>query len=101
MNNEKREFRQLKREIKKAGNRKMRRQLNRQLAQDPESAAEVEFDYGRNSSAPLNGNDRDSTRRRKSQTQDDETDEFDGIAQDALSENAPSDPPTDRSQDQM
>ena len=34
------------------------------LATTLKSAAEVEFDFGRDSSAGLNGNDRDATRRR-------------------------------------
>lgn len=64
MNDDKRLYRTLKRDIKKAGNRKRRRTLDRALARDPERASEVEFDYGRDSSATLNGNDRDATRKR-------------------------------------
>ena len=58
MNDDKRRQRELKREVKKAGNRKRRRHLDRQLARDPENAHEAEFDYGRDSSAGLNGLDR-------------------------------------------
>ena len=58
MDQDKRRQRELKREIKRAGNRKRRRSLARNLEANPE----VEFDYGRDSSAPLNGNDRDATR---------------------------------------
>jgi hypothetical protein len=65
MNDDKRKQRQLKRDIKKAGNRKRRQGLKRQLAVDPESAAEGEPDVGRFRSADLNGNDRDATRRRE------------------------------------
>ncbi len=50
--------------MKQAGNRKRRLHLKRTLRDNPEGAAEVEFDYGRDSSAGLNGNDRDATRRR-------------------------------------
>jgi len=63
-NDDKRRLRQLKRDIKQAGNRKRRQHLKRTLRDDPDGAAEVEFDFGRDSSAGLNGNDKDSTRRR-------------------------------------
>jgi hypothetical protein len=66
MNDDKRQTRQLKRDIKKAGNRKRRQQLKRDLARNPEDAANTEVDFGSDSSAPLNGIDRDATRRRKS-----------------------------------
>jgi hypothetical protein len=65
MNDDKRQYRQMKRDIKKAGNRKRRRQLARDLADNPEEAARTTFDFGRDTSAPLNGNDNDATRRRK------------------------------------
>jgi hypothetical protein len=58
MSDNKREFRQLKREIKKAGNRKMRRQLQRELRDNPTEAQWTEFDYGMFSSKSLNGIDR-------------------------------------------
>jgi hypothetical protein len=61
----KRELRQLKRQIKKAGNRKRRQTLKRALTENPEEAAHTEFEFGRDSSAGLNGIDRDSTRRRQ------------------------------------
>jgi hypothetical protein len=64
MNDDKRQQRQMKRDIKKAGNRKRRQHLKRDLARNPEEAAATCFDFGRDSSAPLNGNDKDSTRRR-------------------------------------
>ena len=64
MNDEKRRHRQMKRDIKKAGTRSTRRQLKRQLSEDPTHAHEGEVEYGRNSSASLNGNDSDGTRRR-------------------------------------
>jgi hypothetical protein len=62
---DKRGYRKLKREIKKAGNRKRRQHLKRALSEHPEEAAHAEFDFGRDSSATLNGNDRDATRRRE------------------------------------
>jgi hypothetical protein len=65
MDQEKRRHRQLKRDIKKAGNRQRRRSLARDLRDDPEGAAHSEFDFGHNSSTPFNGNDHDATRRRQ------------------------------------
>jgi hypothetical protein len=59
---DKRRLRKLKRDIKRSGNRKRRQHLKRTLADNPEGAAEVEFDFGRDSSEFLNGNDRDGTR---------------------------------------
>jgi len=57
----------LKRDIKKAGNRQRRQALKRDLQRNPREAAWSEHDFGRNSSAPLNGIDQDATRRRHSQ----------------------------------
>jgi hypothetical protein len=65
MDQDKRQYRQLKRDIKQAGNRKRRQHLKRQLVENPEEAAHAEFDFGRDSSAGLNGIDRDATRRRR------------------------------------
>ncbi len=59
----KRELRQEKREIKRAGSKRRRRQLKQQLAEHPEDAAHAEFDFGRYESSPLNGMDHDATRR--------------------------------------
>jgi hypothetical protein len=64
MDQEKRRHRELKRDIKKSGNRKRRQYLKRQLAENPEDASYAEFDYDRDSSAGLNGIDQDATRRR-------------------------------------
>ncbi len=64
MDQDKRRYRQLKRDIKKAGNRARRRHLQRELTDNPEGAARNDFDFGRKSSAWLNGNDHDATRRR-------------------------------------
>jgi hypothetical protein len=64
MDQDKRFYRKLKRDVKRAGTRKLRRHLQRELADNPEEAARTDFDYGRQSSASLNGNDRDATRRR-------------------------------------
>lgn len=61
---DKRRLRKLKRDLKRAGNKARRQQLKRTLTDTPELAADVEFDFGRRSSAGLNGLDRDATRRR-------------------------------------
>lgn len=59
----KRELRKLKRTIKRVGSKHRRRDLKRQLADNPEGAATAEENVGRYSSEGLNGLDRDSTRR--------------------------------------
>lgn len=61
---EKRQFRKLKRDVKRAGNKRRRRHLKRELTANPESASFSEFHFGRDSSAPLNGMDHDATRLR-------------------------------------
>jgi hypothetical protein len=55
---DKRRVRVLKRTIKKAGNRKRRQHLKNTLRDDPASAADADFNFGRDSSASLNGADR-------------------------------------------
>ena len=60
----KRELRKLKRTLKRAGSKHRRRDLKRQLADDPEGAADAEEDFGRFSSQILNGLDQDATRTR-------------------------------------
>jgi hypothetical protein len=67
MDQDKRRFRKLKRDVKQAGNRKRRRALQRDLRDNPADAAPTDADVslGRDSSAGLNGNDHDATRRRK------------------------------------
>jgi len=70
MDQEKRRHRELKRDIKKAGKRKVRQALKRDLERNPEEAAHAEIDYGRDSSVPLNGNDRDATRQRKNEEEE-------------------------------
>jgi hypothetical protein len=56
---DKRSIRILKRAIKKAGNRKRRNHFKRALNDE----SREEFAFGRDSSAALNGNDHDATRR--------------------------------------
>ncbi len=64
MDQDKRRYRQLKRDVKRAGNKRRRLHLKRDLADKPEEAHHSEFDFGRDSSQGLNGMDRDATRRR-------------------------------------
>ena len=59
----KRELRKLKRTLKRAGSKHRRRDLKRQLAEDPEGAADAEETFGRYSSQNLNRLDQDATRR--------------------------------------
>jgi hypothetical protein len=60
---DKRKYRKLKRDIKRAGNKRRRRYLKRDLTQNPEEAPNSDFHFGRDSSAGLNGLDQDATRR--------------------------------------
>ena len=64
MDQQKRQLRKLKRELKKAGGKRRRQQLKRDLCAKPEEAHHSDFDFGRAASATLNGMDKDATRRR-------------------------------------
>jgi len=64
MEPDKRELRKLKRIIKRAGSKHRRREFKRQISENPEEAAFMDENFGRNSSAAMNGLDRDATRRR-------------------------------------
>ncbi len=64
MDQEKRQLRKLKREIKRAGNKRRRQHLKRDLAERPDEAPSSEYNFRRDSSEGLNGMDRDATRRR-------------------------------------
>jgi hypothetical protein len=64
MDPDKRKLRKLKREIKRAGSKRRRQHLKRELSTNPEDAPYSEFDFGSDSSATLNGMDQDATRRR-------------------------------------
>jgi hypothetical protein len=72
MDQEKRRHRELKREVKKAGNRRRRQHLKRDLRDNPEDAAHTEPDVGRHRSSGLNGIDRDATRRSTPHPRDEE-----------------------------
>jgi hypothetical protein len=65
MRDDKRQLRKLKRDIKRAGNKRRRQHFKRDLVENPEEAPHSEFDFGSDSSATLNAMDNDATRRRK------------------------------------
>jgi len=65
MDQEKRRLRQLKRDIKRAGKKKRRGQLKRDMRENPEEAHWSEETVGRNSSQFLNRLDNDAKRRPK------------------------------------
>jgi hypothetical protein len=60
----KKQLRQTKRTLKNAGNRRRRRELKRDLEENPDDPM-MEYDLDRFRSDGLNGVDRDSTRRKK------------------------------------
>lgn len=62
---DKRKLRELKRTLKKRGNKHRRAELKRDLADNPDEAANSEEKLGRFRSDTFNGLDRDSTRRRE------------------------------------
>ena len=62
---DKRMMRDLKRALKKRGNKHRRAELKRNLAENPEEAAHAEEDLGGYRSDALNKLDNDSTRRKK------------------------------------
>lgn len=62
---DKRMLRELKRVLKKAGNKHRRQALKQQLRVNPDEAAHAEEGFGRHSSAGLNGLDDDSTRKKE------------------------------------
>ena len=59
---QKRELRQLKREIKRKGGKIRRRQLKRGLIDNPEDAQDTVVDFGRFESKVMNGFDRQPAR---------------------------------------
>jgi len=65
MDQDKRRLRKLKRDVKRAGNKRRRRQLQRDLVENPEDAPFSQFEFGRDSSAGFNGMDQDATRRKR------------------------------------
>ena len=65
MDREKRRHRQLKRHVKKVGSKRRRRELQRDLIDNPAEAHWSEEQLGRYRSKDLNGIDRDATRRQE------------------------------------
>ncbi|MCE9529860.1 MAG: hypothetical protein K8T89_01770 [Planctomycetes bacterium] len=61
----KRQLRKMKKVLKRSGSKHRRRDLKRQLAENPEVAAEAVEDLGSDRSIGFNGMDEDSTRKRK------------------------------------
>ena len=64
---DKRQIRKLKRDIKKAGNKKRRQRLKSDLRDNPTEAHWSEESVGKSRSETLNGLDEDSTRQRDHQ----------------------------------
>lgn len=62
---DKRKMREIKRAVKKRGNKHRRAELKRALSENPEEAAHAEEDLGGYNSSALNKLDNDSTRRKK------------------------------------
>ncbi len=71
MDQDKRKYRKLKRDLKRAGNKRRRQHFKRDLTEHPDEAPFSEFEFGRDSSAGLNGLDHDATRRRSEKPSDD------------------------------
>lgn len=67
---DKRKMREVKRAVKKRGNKHRRQELKKSLTENPDEAAHAEENLGRFRSDALNGLDRDSTRRKKSGEED-------------------------------
>ena len=67
---DKRMLRDLKRALKKRGNKHRRAELKKNLATNPDEAAHAEEDLGRYRSDTLNKLDNDSTRKKKNDTKD-------------------------------
>jgi hypothetical protein len=63
---EKRKLRELKRALKKRGNKHRRQQLKRDLNEHPDEAAHSEEKLGRWKSSTFNGMDQDATRKKDS-----------------------------------
>jgi hypothetical protein len=70
MEPEKRQLRKLKRDLKRAGNKRRRQHLKRELADNPDEAPHSEYDFRGLSSEPYNALDQDRTRRRDDEPRD-------------------------------
>jgi len=69
---DKRKLRELKRVLKKRGNKHRRQELKKSLSENPDEATDATGELGRHRSADYNGIDRDSTRRRKKEESEEE-----------------------------
>ena len=69
---DKRKLREIKRALKKRGNKHRRQQLKKDLAENPEDAAHSEEDLGGYRSDTLNKLDNDSTRRKRDEKDEEE-----------------------------
>lgn len=65
---EKRELREIKRALKRAGNKSRRRHFQKDLLDNPEEAHHSEYDFGQKSSAAFNGLDTNAKKRRKNRS---------------------------------
>ncbi len=63
---DKRFYRELKRKIKRVGNKRRRKAEKRSLEENPTDAHWTEYEFGQNSSKWLNGMDEDKTRHENS-----------------------------------
>jgi hypothetical protein len=72
MDPQKKQMRKLKRDVKRAGNKRRRQHLKRELRDNPEEAPHSEYEFGRNTSETLNGLDQDATRKRPARDREDE-----------------------------
>lgn len=76
MENPKRYYRELKRELKKLGNKHRRSFFKRQLQDHPEEAHWDEYHFGDESTKPLNGMFRDATRDKDDNYPDEDQDRY-------------------------
>jgi len=70
MDPDKRKYRELKRTIKRAGSKHRRQDFKRQLREAPDEAHTKEENFGRYSSAAMNANDQDATRKRAAEEEE-------------------------------
>ncbi len=64
---DKKQLRKMKRDLKRQGSKRVRRRLKQDLRDHPEDAHQADVDFGRFTSQPWNGQDQDATRRRDDQ----------------------------------
>jgi len=62
---EKKRLRQIKRDIKRSGNKRVRSQVKRDLEENPEEAHLAQHNFGGYTSEKFNGMDDDATRKKK------------------------------------